>query len=157
MSTLRQRIVDEVVRRLRTVSFSTGATSEAGLNVHEWRDPQSEPAQDGEFPFVWLRDESGEITALDSEVHEHQMNLTVGAIDQDDDAPARARALERDLIRVISAAPKFLDGLVKYMEPVQSVTEVHQSGKRSAGVRIQYDVRYRTLGADLNIQALNPS
>lgn len=156
MSTVRQRIIDEVVKRLRSISLGGGYKSDTGLRIYEWRDPQNEPFQENELPAAWLRDESGDVQALDSTVHEHAMTLNVGVITQADNAPEEARKLESDLLRAIGGVPALLGGLVKHIQPTATATEVRQAGKRSAGVRIQFDVRYRTAAWDLDTLATNP-
>lgn len=156
MSTVRQQLVDAIKARLGGIALQSGYSTDAGLSVHEWRDNAGEPIQENELPCITIRDESGQITGLDYNTSEHSINLEVHALDRGDDAPALARVLEGDVMKAFGVDPTF-GGLCHYCQAVNSTTEVRQTGKRSAGVRINFDIKYRTRAYDLTQLVENPS
>lgn len=147
MSTVRQRIVDAIKVRLGGIALQNGYGTDAGLNVYEWRDNSGEPIQENELPCITVRDESGQINKLDFDTSEHSLTVDVHALDRGDDAPALARRLEADVLVAFGVDPTF-GGLCHYCQAVNSMVEVKQTGKRSAGVRISFDIKFRVKSWD---------
>lgn len=155
MSTVRQRLIDAIRASLGVISIQNGYSTDAGLSIHEWRDPETEPIQDGEMPCILIRDESGDVADLDFNTIEHSLTLNVSVIDQGDDAPKLARALEGDVVKALGVDQTF-GGLCHYFGLVNSTTSVRQSGKRSAGIMLTFDVKFRTKTSDLTASVPYP-
>lgn len=147
MTTVRQRLIDAIRASLGEIHLANGYSSDAGLSIHEWRDTQSEPFAEDELPCICIRDESGDVQDMDYDTSEHSLTLTVSALDQSDDAPAKARALEGDVLKAFGVDQTF-GGLAHYFQLVNSTTEVRQSGTRSAGIRMTFDAKFRVKSWD---------
>lgn len=156
MSTVRQRLVDAIRASIGVISLKNGYSTDAGLSIHEWRDPETEPIQDGEMPCIMIRDESGEVSDLDFNTSEHSMTLNVSVVDQGDDAPRLARQLEGDAVKALGIDDTF-GGLCHYFQLSNSTTSVRQSGKRSAGIMLTFEVKFRTKATDLTAEVPYPA
>lgn len=156
MSTVRQRLIDAIRASLGVISLQNGYSTDAGLSIHEWRDPETEPIQDSEMPCILIRDESGDVSDLDYDTSEHSLTLNVSVVDQGDDAPRLARSLEGDVLKAFGVDQTF-GGLCHYFQLSNSITSVRQSGKRSAGIMLTFDVKFRTKAFDLKTAVPYPT
>ena len=151
----RQALIDAVVERLRGIKYADGYATDAGNSVFEHRDPLGEPFNESELPACWIRDGSSEITALDSSVHEHSLSLEIGAHVSDMNAPAAGRLLESDILKAVGVDNTF-GGLCVYCQPTGGTLEVKREGKRQAGVRLLFEVRFRVNAWDNYTQHTGP-
>ncbi len=144
--THRQRLIDAVEARLSRLVTPDYGTN-VGRRVFDSRDPLGEPFSDNELPASWFRDTTNEITAVDASVDEHSITLEIGAHDFGADAPAVGRLIEGEILKVIGEDKTF-GGLCHYCRPTGSTIEVKSEGRRQVGVRITFEVKFRTKAFD---------
>lgn len=143
--THRQVVIDEVARRLALLVAPAYSTS-AGRYVHDSRDPLGEPFDEKELPACWFRDTNAEIGDAGAGVDEHSLNLEIGIHDFGDRAPEIGRLIEGDLLKVIGSDK--LGGLVHYLRPTGTTIEVKRETRWMVGVRVTFDLKFRTKAFD---------
>lgn len=156
MGNQRQAFVDALRARLASISQESGYSSDIGLRVFDWRDPRGENVQESELPCCGFADESSQITAMDSVTHEHALTVAIWAMDQGQNASELARALEADVLKAIGTDQTF-GGVCHYFQPTSSMTELKVAGKRSASVRLTFEVRIRLVAWDMSTKRQTPA
>lgn len=156
MANQRQAFVDALRVRLSAIAQESGYSTDVGLRVFEWRDPRGENVQEDELPCCGFADESSQITPLDSVTHEHALTVAIWAMDQGQNAAELARVLEADVLKAIGTDPTF-GGLCHYFQPTSSLTELKVAGKRSASVRMTFEVRLRLVAWDMSTKRQTPA
>lgn len=95
---IRQQIIDEIDKRLKTIRVSAGYETEAGKYVFEWRD---RPMEEGELPGIIYRDLSDPITTDSKTTHIHNLNLEVELFASGSDVPTTIRKMIADVNKAI--------------------------------------------------------
>ncbi len=144
-TTHRQRVIDALKERLSLLRVPAYGT-DAGRRVFDSRDPLGKPFNDKELPACWLRDTQSEITDAGAGVDEHSLNLEIGIHDFGDRAPEIGRLIEGDLLKVIGSDK--LGGLVHYLRPTGTTIEVKEGTRWMVGVRVTFDLKFRTKAFD---------
>lgn len=146
--------MEAIASALGAISIAGGYHTDCGMRVYAWRDPLSEPWQKSEKPACFLRDESSEVTQLDSAVNEHALTVNIGAVVDGFDAVASLRDLESDLTRAIGVDPTF-GGNCHFCQITGTQSDFKKSGDSNAVVRMTIEIRFRT--STWNADALAPS
>lgn len=136
---LRQRIVDAFLTRLRTIRTMNGYQTEVGASVHEWRVTGFEL---DELPALNLRD-TEDVAALSVAEDVHALKIEVEAYVAGTTAPATLRQILADLIQAIGTDPTF-GGLAQDTNVTAEAIDVRQEEKRIAAVQVSFEVQFTT-------------
>jgi hypothetical protein len=145
MSTCRQRIVDAIVSRLKTLTVANGYSSDAGLNVYSWF-PENLAVD--RVPILLVNDVSDTISDSGQGQTQHNLRLTLeGQLGGGTTMAVELRSLLGDLVAVLMGpSDRTLGGECDTMDLQDGGTiQLEQRAEDTVGaVSLSLGVTYRT-------------
>lgn len=134
---IRQKIVDTIIEKLKTISGSNGFYSEAGKNVFEWLE---KPLDKDEYPAIVVRDPADNVTD-DFTITRHNLKIEVDIAVIGKNTPWNMREVTSDVIKAFSLVEEELNYQCK-CNGNEFITE--QKDTTYGGVRVEFDVMYQS-------------
>ncbi|PHO10326.1 hypothetical protein CPG37_04570 [Malaciobacter canalis] len=134
---IRQKIVDTIIEKLKTISGSNGFYSEAGANVFEWLE---KPLDKDEYPAIVVRDPADNVTD-DFTITSHTLKIEVDIAVSGKNTPWNMREVTSDVIKAFSLVEEELNYQCK-CNGSEFITE--QKDTTYGGVRVEFDVMYQS-------------
>jgi hypothetical protein len=147
----RKTLMDAIVERLRTIQIAAGYATDAGSNVHVWRDSRAAPFEAAELPALNVRDlrRKGEQQLYDRQ--DHVLSVSVEVVTGAGIVADQVRKILADLEQCIGVDRKWTVASVAIAldtRPSEDEIAVQQDGGAIAGARFDFDVIYRTKNFD---------
>ena len=152
MSTCRQRIVDAVVCRLKTLTVANGYSCDAGLNVYSWF-PENLAVDT--VPIILVNDVSDTLSESGQDQTQHELRITVeGQLGGGVTLAEGLRSLLGDLVKVLMAPDRTFGGECDTMNLLDGGTiQIEQRAEDTVGaVTLSLGATYRTQRGDWSIK-----
>ncbi len=139
----RQKIINAVDARLKTILVTGGFETDLGKNVFAWR---SEPLQASELPGLIYRDVSQEVSDDEAAIGQHEYELTVEVeiiAQSGATTGSQLRKMIADVIKAIGVDITW-GALAQRSNPVSDSINFEQAEKVIAGALVTFTIIYRT-------------
>ncbi len=144
MTDIRQQIFDALAGALRAITTPTYQTN-AGHRVFAYRDPVNRPLNANELPCITIRETQSNGEALTATVHRYTLGLEIsGHVQDQEDTAAALRSIRADILQALGE-DETLGDLVEYIAPNAEEMNTTEMGKSVGTVRLQFEIRYKTL------------
>lgn len=152
MSSIRQRLMDAIELRCKTILKANDYATNLGANVFVWR-PQIDPTtfQEHELPALNLRDTLCQVGS--KQINHHEFDLTIEA----DVIHAKGKLTAAEVRKMIADFYVCLgvdrywnetgeggERLAQRTDPVSDEMTVEQEGRTIGGARVTFTVQFRT-------------
>ena len=147
-----QQLFDAVKTRFQRIYIVNGFQTDVGAHCFSWRDLNTSPIQDSEFPCIMVRDVKRE-TLREGRVinaHDHELTIEVyaGAKASGSSPPDNfARRILADLDQAIAEDIRWtISGVMLARDTIPGTDEIEtvHAGDRTVGVKKTFTIQFRT-------------
>jgi hypothetical protein len=149
---LREQIMAAVAVRFALIKPANGYETTIGERTHKWRVTD---INDAELPAHNFRDVSCEIEQAVSKLHFHTLKIESVAVAKkpiDMAVDKFGRKMIADIWKAIGVDRQW-SGLASDTNPVRDEMDIEQDDRQLVGVRVEFEIKYRTLSFNPYIQA----
>ena len=150
---IRQKIVDEVDKELKTITKDNGYETNVGKNVFEWLDA---PVEAKDLPAIVWRDRQDPITVDSKVTHIHDLTMEIELFATGASVPKTMRKLIADVTKLIGKIKT--DGRVTWSAlaidtfPVSEEMVLDENTKKLMSALVSINIQYHTAKFDAYTQ-----